>query len=358
VNAAGKACWQMLLDHDLVSGAMPLKAASESPWYVRLLLGMTGWIAALFLLGFVASGLAWIIRSELASMLSGVLIVVMAWLMLRGPAKNEFVTQFGLAVSFAGQVLFAVGIFGWLGLEQDDTIAWLVMTLFQAVLAAVMPDSIHRFWSACAATVAFYLLMNSLSLAFVCPAGILGVACWVWLNEFAWPAHGQSLRPIAYGLLLGLLAMDTATGALQPLIGMGVGLATQSPVSPRIGAALSGAVLISVVWVLLRRLHVGIPGRMATVALSGAVILVLVSLEVPGIPIGVCIILLGYAHGNRVLTGLGVAALLLYVSTYYYSLDQTLLVKSQAMAVSGAVLLMLRWLLLKSLWRNGSPRHD
>jgi uncharacterized membrane protein len=107
------------------------------------------------------------------------------------------------------------------------------------------------------------------------------------------------------------------------------------------------------VWELLRRRHAEIPGRMANPALSGAVILVLVSLEVPGIPVGLCIILLGYAHSNRVLTGLGIAALLLYISTYYYSLDQTLLVKSQALAVSGAALLMLRWLLLKLLWRNG-----
>jgi uncharacterized membrane protein len=349
VSASSKAGWQVLLDKGLVDDSMPPEPAMESPWYVRLMLGIAGWIAALFLLGFIAAGLAWIIRSELASVLTGMLMVCIAWLMLRKLGEQEFAVQFALALSFAGQVLFAVGIFGWLGLEQEATAAWLVMSLFQALLAAVMPNSIHRFWSAIAMTVAFYMLLYSLNLAFVSPAIILGVAAWAWLNEFSWPALGEILRPVAYGLLLGLMAMDSATGAFQPLIGMGVGLATQGPVPSWLGAMLSGAVMVSVVWILLRRWRVSMPGKTAVLALSSAVILVLFSLKVPGIATGCCIILLGYAHGNRVLTGLGIAALLLYLSTYYYSLDATLLVKSQALAVSGAVLLTLRWLLLRLL---------
>lgn len=358
MNTASEAGWQILLDKGLVTGAMPSKQAVESPWYVRLMLGIAGWIAALFLLGFVAAGLAWVIKSEATSTLVGGLIVCIAWLMLRKLGRNDFAVQFALALSFAGQVLFAVGIFGWLGLEQDATAAWLVMTLFQALLATAMPNSIHRVWSAIATTVAFYMLLYSLNLAALSPAIILGVAAWAWLNEFSWPAFGATLRPIAYGLLLGLAAMDTATGALHPLVGMGVGLSTQNHFPPWLGALLSGAVMVSVVWTLLRRWRVSIPDRTAVVALSGAAILVLVSLEVPGIAAGVCIILLGYAHGNRVLTGIGIAALLLYLSTYYYSLGTTLLVKSQALAAGGAVLLMLRWLLLRLLAPNGNRSNE
>lgn len=358
MNAASEAGWQILLDKGLVTGTMPSRQAIESPWYVRLMLGIAGWIAALFLLGFVALGLAWVIRSETASTLAGGLIVCIAWLMLRKLGRNDFAVQFALALSFAGQVLFAVGIFGWLGLEQDATAAWLVMTMFQAVLATAMPNSIHRVWSAIAATVAFYMLLYSLDLAALSPAIILGAAAWAWLNEFSWPALSATLRPIAYGALLGLMAMDTATGALHPLIGIGVGLSIQNFLPSWLGALLSGTVLVSVVWTLLRRWRVAIPGRTAVVALSGVAILILVSLKVPGIAAGLCIILLGYAHGNRVLTGLGIAALLLYLSTWYYSMDTTLLVKSQALAASGAVLLMLRWLLLKLLASNGNRSNE
>jgi len=358
MNAATDHTWQVLVQNGLVTGSAPPAQSLDSPWYVRLVLGIAGWITALFLLGFVAAGLGWIVRSQWTSTLVGVLITGIAWLLLQRFRWNDFAAQFALALSFAGQVLVAVGIFGWLGLERDDTAAWLSMAVFQGLLAVLMPSSIHRLWSACASAISVYMLLYSLKLAFVSPALILGIGAWLWLNEFSWPARGRMLRPVAYGLLVGLLAMDTATGTLQPLIGMGVGLGGQNLVAPWIGACLSGFVLIWVVWVLLRRWRIGIPGRTANIALAGGVILVLVSLKVPGIPAGVCIVLLGYAHGNRLLTGLGAAALLLYLSTYYYSLDATLLLKSQALAISGAVLLVLRWALMHSLWRHGRTVGD
>jgi len=58
------------------------------------------------------------------------------------------------------------------------------------------------------------------------------------------------------------------------------------------------------------------------------------------------IVLLGFANGNRVLVGLGIASLLFYVSGYYYLLDATLLVKSGVLAATGAVLIAARWLVL------------
>ena len=59
-------------------------------------------------------------------------------------------------------------------------------------------------------------------------------------------------------------------------------------------------------------------------------------------------------RGLRVLTGLGIAALLFYVSGYYYQLDVTLLVKSGVLAATGAVLLAARWLMLNFIM----PQED
>ena len=58
------------------------------------------------------------------------------------------------------------------------------------------------------------------------------------------------------------------------------------------------------------------------------------------------IVLVVFANGNRLLAGLGIAALLYYVSSYYYLLDATLLAKAGVLAASGVVLLGARWLLL------------
>jgi len=50
----------------------------------------------------------------------------------------------------------------------------------------------------------------------------------------------------------------------------------------------------------------------------------------------VIILLIGFSRGNRTLFGLGVVALLGYLSYFYYALQATLLVKSMMLAGSGA----------------------
>src|SRR5205809_2120555 len=70
------------------------------------------------------------------------------------------------------------------------------------------------------------------------------------------------------------------------------------------------------------------------------------SFKAPGVAGGLMIVLVGFANGNRLLAGLGIAALLYYVSSYYYLLDATLLAKAGVLAASGVVLLGARWLLL------------
>jgi uncharacterized membrane protein len=59
------------------------------------------------------------------------------------------------------------------------------------------------------------------------------------------------------------------------------------------------------------------------------------------------IVLLGYAAANRVLAGIGLAALVFYLSAYYYTLEETLLYKSAVLAATGLVLLASRWLMLR-----------
>jgi hypothetical protein len=183
--------------------------------------------------------------------------------------------------------------------------------------------------------------------AFFAPGLLLGAGAWAWLNEFRWPHLGRVLRPAAYGVMLALIFLELAAGSMRPATGFDV-----DPAGRRLyGQLLNGAVLLCVVWVLLRRSGASLPGRTAVTVLAGTALMVLVSLEAPGIAAGLCILLLGFAHGNRVLAGLGGAALLLYAGGYYYELDVTLLVKSQVLAATGAVLLTLRWLLLRWLGR-------
>jgi len=355
MNADQNGAWQSLLDAGLVSGAETAAAELESPWYVRVMLGVAGWIAALFLLGFVAAGMTWLIRSEAAMLVTGLITLGVAWLMLSKFSKQDFTTQFALAVSFAGQALFTFGLFGSFSMGQGYSIAWFIMTLVQAALALLMPNTIHRLWSAMSAAAAFYMLLYSFQLVSIAPAIVLATAAWAWLNEFSWPRQGGIVRPIAYGLLIALVLMDIAGGTFQMLGELSWQREAPALVAPWLGDLLTGVVLLWVVWTLLRRGQNAFSMPQTVSVLAAAVLLVSVSFKAPGLPVGVCIIVLGYAHGNRILTGLGIAALLLYASSYYYTMDATLLVKSQVLAASGVVLLLARWLMLRVLFKTPEP---
>lgn len=353
MRAAASDLWRCLADAGLVQGERP-PVPLEPPWFVRLLLGFAGWLAALFLLGFVSTAMSWLLDSEMASIVAGLLLCGAAWLMFRTTAVNAFATQFALALSFAGQALFALGVFGTLGRSQGLAEPWLWVALQQAVLLAVMPSAVHRLWSAFAAATALYLALRDGAPAFLAPALMLAAAAWAWLHELRWPRISAVLRPAAYGLVLALIFVELAAGLFRPAIG----LDATPPGRRTWGQLLNGAVLLAVVWVLLRRSGVRWPGKASVTLLAGALVVVLVSLAAPGIAAGTCLLLLGYAHGNAVLAGLGGAALLLYAAGYYYELDVTLLVKSQALAATGAALLALRWVLLRWLPGNRRGRPD
>ena len=61
--------------------------------------------------------------------------------------------------------------------------------------------------------------------------------------------------------------------------------------------------------------------------------------------LAVLMLLLGFTTGNRILMGVGLMALLAFVSRYYYYLQTSLLVKSMVLAVSGGLLLGARLVL-------------
>lgn len=349
--------WQSLLDAGLVAGSPPGETSMDSPWYVRLMLGVAGWIAALFLLGFFASAFVSFFENAALLIAIGVGLITLASVALRKMPENDFAEQFALAISFAGQFMVTFGIFEIFDWKGPETAPWWLIALVQAALVVLMPNVTHRLWSTFAAAAAVALALQSQQLGFVAYALTLALAAWTWLNEFRWPQHGSVVRPVAYGLVLALFVSHMSVNLFRPMIGFSAGGIFNAQEYAWLGQLLSGAVLVWVSWQLLREQKIAFPGRVANIVLSGALALVLVSLEAPGIAAGVCVTLLGFAHGNHRLTGLGITALVIYAGSYYYMLDTTLLVKSQVLAATGTVLLVVRWMFSRYLGPNGGPGH-
>jgi len=341
--ASERELWSRLASAGLTAGEMPATDEARTPWYVRAMLGVAGLIAAAFLLGFVGAALSFIVDSKPASVLVGSLVVACAYAVFRLAPRNDFSTMFALAVSFAGQALILTGLLGRFG--SSFGAEWIVIAAIEALLAAVMPNFIHRVASAYAAGTAFayacFLSGIEPVASGVVAAGVAGI----WLNEERWARWGAIVAPIGYGLTIALLQTE-GMALFRHSTAMLFRSGTAAAVAPWIGEAIVAAFLLVSVAVLLRRAGYTAREPRALLAVVAVAAICAASFKAPGIACGLMITVLGFSNGNRSLAGLGIAALLFYVSGYYYQLSETLLFKAGVLLATGAVLLAARWLML------------
>lgn len=347
------ALWDRLRADGLVEGEMPEQDRPASPWYVRAMLGVAGWIGALFLLGFVAAAFAFLLRDSTAALVVGALGCGAAFAMFRAFDGNDFAEQFGLAVSLAGQGLLIFGLGGIFDTHGPDL--YLTVAAVEVALALAVPNFLHRLLAAGGAAIAVALAINQAQLhGLSAPILCLGLAL-VWLEPRIWATGGRLWRPVGYGLVLALLLVETFR-----LFGPGILFGPAEPSrwtaihGPLIGRVLAAGVLLFVAAALIARERAGRRGPVALAAASAAAALALVSLGAPGLASALLILLLGFSAGNRVLAAAGILSLFGFVTHFYYSLHATLLEKSGLLAVTGLCLLAAWWALRRTATASGS----
>ncbi|MBS3666420.1 DUF4401 domain-containing protein [Vreelandella boliviensis] len=325
-------------------------APLETPWFVRVLQAFSGWLAALFLLGFVAMGVVFVVESPAASLGLGLAMIGAAYGLFR-KARSDVLEHLALAVSLAGQLLIAwAAVAFW---EESATSLWVLVawSLFglQSVLALVMPSLLHRTFSAFAASLALYMALAMSAMALVASGFVLLALTLLWLNEFRGPGSIRVVQAWGYGLLLGLLVMQGLAHSGQSFVfwfdaHSASALAWSAPWLRAVMVALSLALLLYNVakskphWALY----------------LSPIALLLISFYAPGVGQGLVVVLLGFAIGHRLVMGLGVLSLLMGIGSYYYWLDATLLTKALTLLFTGGVLLTLRLALHKWLSIEGN----
>jgi len=335
--------WSTLSTAGLVDGLAPEPCELESPWYVKVLMAFFGWLAAVFLLGFVGIVMASILENSFASILVGGFMIGAAFTLLRAP-KSAFLEHFSLAISLAGQILVIWGMFE--ASNTESTILWLAVMVFQSVLAVFMPGVVHRVFSSFAACIALSIALRLVGAPYLASGIILLGAALLWLNEFRHPRYMLQMRSLGIGLVLAVIKIKgTLLFSSSSIFWLGYRHHTELLIGPWVGELLTGFVFLFVVWQLLHRFNNQLSTKLRVTALLSAIIIAAVSFESPGITIGIVILLLGFAGSHRVLIGLGIAALLFYISAYYYLLDTTLLMKALTLMVLALVLLSGRWLM-------------
>lgn len=346
--------WAILQEHGIVQGAQPERDGLESPWYVKALLAFSGWLAAIFILGFIGAAFQFVFKTPSAAFIFGGVMLVGAFALLRMPA-NEFVEHLGLATSMAGQALIVFAIFDFA--NQDKAVVWLLITVLQIALVALMSNFVHSLLSTLVAAIAFSLTLTELHIPYLAGGIIMFGASFCWLNEFRYFQQMKKIRAIGYGLVLALIALR---GVTQFSYNTFAEVSTQNHAfwaQPWLGELVIGVVSLYVVWGLLQRYGQPINSRLSIVALLAALLICAVSMNVQGISVGMVIISLGFLSGNRVLLGLGIVSLLFYISSYYYLLDTTLLNKSLSLLTVGLTLLFVRWLMFRILSKDNEVHH-
>ena len=319
-----------------------LQQQAGAPWFMTLLSGLAAWLAAALLIG---STLFTIIDdSALAGVLTGVILLGLAVWLVRQP--GVFVSQLGLALSLVGQGLLVLAVDQlnlWSAHSQQPPAV--MATLVAGAMLLVPAPAVHRLACALIAMAAGAVCIGfSVLLA---PYGLLlaGLAMWLWLRRSRWAdsqraglwralAGGATLA----GLVLPMLAQQRWVDSLLPLLG-----AFAASLLGWLYPLGAGILLLGVTLYLMRGQSAG----MRVGAIVAVLMLAAPGIQAPGLLVAAALWLAVFHACERfwcVLVGVGTA---LYLGDFYYSLHISLLHKSLLLLVSGALLLVLRWILLR-----------
>lgn len=326
MNMSAEALKQELVRRQILEpgvGNAP-EATHDRPWFISIVLGAAGWLAGIFALAFVV--LLFEPDSSAAYALAGAVLLVAAFILYAVDRDSQFLDQFALALSIAGQIAVVAAAERATN-SNATTAAW--ACLLQVAVLLVMPNRLAKVLAAFFACCAWAFLIR-----FGWWEGdgfdfdrqvMLGTALMAWLvvwlpililvqflvsTESSWMS--SAMRPIARAALTGLvLSLSVATWISEPL----------------------GSLLF---WESRHRDWISLW------PLLGAMTSLLAALY-------------AFRLRSRALIGVSTVAALLHVSQFYYLLGLSLLIKSCIMLGAGVIaLIAAAWLQRRGVEREAA----
>ncbi|MBV7438352.1 DUF4401 domain-containing protein [Aeromonas sp. sif2416] len=320
--------WQRLQAASLVEGEAPL---DEQPhWSSRFLLGIVGWLAALFLLFFLFMAFEGVIREANHALAMGAILMAAALGLNRKARRSDLWDQFVLALALAADAWLLYGLID--RVDLHSAILWLGLCALSLGIAALFEHWLIRLFHSFAAAILLTLGLACLGLQLLALPLVMGVLTACWLLAERQPGRHQLYESLTLGLALSLLVL----GRLHhPLWDGGASMLDElghSRLPLWLNPLLCAALLLGVMVRLKLPLLYGLP-------------LVLISAIIPGMGAGALVLVLGFYAGSLGLMTLAGLLLLGFGSLYYYDLGLTLMTKSWLLLGSGALLLGARQLL-------------
>lgn len=322
---------------------------AKTPWYIRLLIGGGAWFGTWFLLAFLFAllGIAFGGDIALPAIAVGGPLVALA-VALQRMRSGDFIRQLALVVSLTGQGLFISGL---ASAAHSDELAAVAALVISAVLLAIYPERVHRFFSTLIAIGALATLIHDARAAFPYGLEVLALAL-VAIAVLLWRAlptdyraqHADFVDPAVAGAIVSLLVLSL----VATIAAMWSWMRTDWLM---MGALTTVGVTIALLGLVhhLFAEHRVLPLRPAPIAASAVVLLLAaVTWTTPAILLTILVVILGFDRRNRVIVGLAIAFFLAFCAIYYYSLELTLLQKSGVLVGSGTLCLV-SWAALRTL---------
>lgn len=343
------------------------------PWYLSIMLTVSAWVSAIFLIGFIGFIMFENVRGseEMILLTFAVICLVAAGLLTR--SDKLFLRQFGLAVGLAGGITLPIAIV--VTIEMDYW--WQFPILLSAVLCFILirhqamrsiatfvillelTDFICLFLQAFFENSGFYgdnipdiiVFHGIMAVAAVLFALLAVCVLKFWQNEGRWVTRRRLdnfYRPALLGVTVFFLFMGGSWAAYSPghysLFDVW-GLYARSGymlTSFKYGCLGISLSLVWLAWNLLKKRRDFTKTQKGFVY-GAAILVVAASWWLPWLGVAVWLLTLSRYLGNLALSGLSAAYLSACVIWYYYSMHVTLLHKSYILLAAGLIMLLVSY---------------
>jgi hypothetical protein len=318
-------------DVEQIAGSLERsERVSKDPMYIRILIGIGAWFAAVFLILFL--GISGILFFT-SAIIWGIIFLVAAIIISR-ISKATFLCQLSLALAFAGNIMVLVGAV----IESRSSEISVVLIVHAVICIVVYPlyaNSIYRFLAPTALVALatawiveekVFVLMHVLIGAETLLAGILLLR----------KKRSPLLTPLAYSAA----TMLPATLLFMNLTQMNI-WRTDFDESLWLSSLLLTGGLIYLYFHLAGGLKWLREPWMILAIISSILLGIFTT---PGILVAVGLLVAGYAFDDRILTAMSYIFLACFLVFFYYALNVDLAYKSCVIAGSGVLLLVIRWI--------------
>ena len=313
--------WQTLKQAKIIEGEEPKSDTIKTFWHTKILLAISGWVAALFLLLFLGLLFSSSLETPSVALVLGTMMIIGGIALLQ-MFKNDFYENLAFAMSFAGQALIIYTIFE----NTDGKTQWILTSLFFALITLFVPSYIHRVVGSFLAASTFSITLFLFGIPGIGNALVIFATAFLWLHEFDYPKYMSAQRAVGYGLALALIYINingsiflSYNFIIQDMFYTFNGIWMPAWIEE----FLIGVIALYVAWQILKRYGHKITDLHTLSVFVATMILTAISLEVYGVITSILILLLGFSNSNRVLMGARYRfftffRLLLLLSTQYH----------------------------------------